>query len=167
MSDESTDAQGVKCPGCDQPMLPPNVAKQPDFYDHASGCPNAQMERVVVTRWEGAKPILGLEAVTTWDRTARHASEILAYYLSGRHHDAPIPIGSIGLPGWHMPPPERVVSWAFAVAEAFEREASARAHLLAMKPDVADALRQLTPTESDGDAPEASPPMGYGAGGGK
>ncbi len=29
----------MKCKGCDGPMLPKGMRKQPDHYDHAQGCP--------------------------------------------------------------------------------------------------------------------------------
>lgn len=32
-------AADVKCPGCDQPMLPKGKLKKPNEYDHAQGCP--------------------------------------------------------------------------------------------------------------------------------
>lgn len=28
------------CPQCSQPVLPKGVEKQPDWYNHAQGCPN-------------------------------------------------------------------------------------------------------------------------------
>lgn len=33
--------RAMKCPGCDQPMLPAGEVKRPNEYDHASGCPRA------------------------------------------------------------------------------------------------------------------------------
>ena len=40
MPDKVDAPKVVRCKLCDQPMLPPNTAKNIGEYDHASGCPD-------------------------------------------------------------------------------------------------------------------------------
>ena len=37
-----SDGKWELCPDCDQPMLPDGMVKQPNEFDHASGCPRAE-----------------------------------------------------------------------------------------------------------------------------
>ena len=70
------------CPDCGQPMLPRGVVKQPDYYDHANGCPRDPKltddgrARKLVERY--LRHCGGEESGFTWQRQEERLAQLIA-----------------------------------------------------------------------------------------